>query len=187
MPALQSGVDCARERACPLPALLPGVEGREVKRKDLYMGTTAIDPLKTIGQIHAYLVRMGAQRIMNTYENGEAVAVHFMLAIGGTEMSFELPARIDPIFKIINKDRPWGHSKQADLDQAKRVAWRQIYRWIQAQVALIETGMAEAAEVFMPYMQVADAAGQPTTLYRRAISGGMGQLALTTGEAVKRG
>lgn len=149
-----------------------------MKRKDLYMGSTKIEPIRTIGEIHSYLVRMGARRIMNTYENGEATTVHFALAINGVEEArFELPARVDPIFKIINSDGR-NRSKQRDLDQAKRTAWRQIYRWIQAQLALIETGMVEPVEVFMPYMQVADVDGQPTTLYRRALSAGLNRLAL---------
>jgi len=148
-----------------------------MKRKDLYMGTTEINPLRTIGEIHAYLVRMGAMRIMNTYENGEAVTVHFILKINNVEIPFELPARIDPIYKILHAGRYYNQAT-ADLEQAKRVAWRQIYRWIQAQLALIETGMAEPAEVFMPYMQVAGADGSPTTLYKKALAGGFDRLQL---------
>lgn len=34
---------------------------------------------------------------------------------------------------------------------SRRVAWRQILRWVEAQLALIETGMAKAQEVFLPY------------------------------------
>lgn len=149
-----------------------------MKRKDLYMGTTEIDPLRTIGEIHSYLVRMGAHRIMDTYENGEPVGVHFILPIKDQEISFELPARVDPIFKIIRNGTTYRRSAAEDLAQAKRTAWRQIYRWIQAQLALIETGMAEPAEVFMPYMQVSDITGEPTTLYRRAVTAGFDRLAL---------
>jgi hypothetical protein len=38
-------------------------------------------------------------------------------------------------------------------EQAERVAWRQLLRWAQAQLAMIETGMAAAEEVFLPYLQ----------------------------------
>lgn len=141
------------------------------------MGTTNIDPVRTISEIQAYLVRMGATRIMNTYEHGEAVALHFVLKVNNEEIPFELPARVDPIYRIIRGDGR-GRTPQRDLEQAKRTAWRQIYRWIQAQLALVETGMAKADEVFMPYMQVADAQGKPTTLYQRAVTGGLGRLAL---------
>lgn len=40
-----------------------------------------------------------------------------------------------------------------DREQARRVAWRQLYRWVQAQVALIQTGMVKTQEVFMPYLR----------------------------------
>lgn len=152
-----------------------------MRRKDLYMGTTEIDPLRTIGEIHTYLVRMGARRIMNTYENGEAITVHFILLVEGREVAFELPARIDPIFKILRRDAGPRRSSADDLQQAKRTAWRQIYRWIQAQIALCETGMAAPEEVFMPYIQVADAEGKPTTLFNRLKAGGLERLALNAG------
>lgn len=41
-----------------------------------------------------------------------------------------------------------------DRQQAERVAWRQLLRWVQAQLAMIECGMTEASEVFFPYMQM---------------------------------
>ena len=37
--------------------------------------------------------------------------------------------------------------------QAYRVAWRNILDWVQAQMALLEIGMAKMEEVFLPYMQ----------------------------------
>jgi hypothetical protein len=48
--------------------------------------------------------------------------------------------------------------------QAKRIAWRQILRWIEAQMAFARTGMVKIQEVFMPYIQVS-ITGQ--TLYER--------------------
>ena len=62
--------------------------------------------------------------------------------------------------------------------RSKRVAWRQIYRWIQAQAAMIETGMAAAEEVFYPYLQVS----ATETVYERAITSGLERLALTDGK-----
>ena len=44
-------------------------------------------------------------------------------------------------------------------------AWRIILRWTQAQMALIETGMVSAAEVFHPYMMIDDQKGGRTTLF----------------------
>ena len=38
-------------------------------------------------------------------------------------------------------------------EQARRVAWRQLLRWVQAQMAMIQCGMAESGEVFFAYLQ----------------------------------
>ena len=42
--------------------------------------------------------------------------------------------------------------KKVYTPQAKRIAWRQILRWVEAQLALVETGMVKIQEVFIPYM-----------------------------------
>ena len=55
-----------------------------------------------------------------------------------------------------------------DENQARRVAWRQIYRWIQSQLALIITGMVSPTEVFLPYMLLSE----EKTVYDRYIEGG---------------
>jgi len=65
--------------------------------------------------------------------------------------------------------------KRGDEDQARRIAWRQILRWVQAQMALVQTGMVTADQVFMPYIMV-DKEG--TTLYQQLISQGFEHLQL---------
>jgi hypothetical protein len=64
-----------------------------------------------------------------------------------------MPVRVEPILKILG-----------NREQAERVAWRQLLRWVQAQNAMIETGMVQAVEVYLPYM-VIHASGQ--TLFQR--------------------
>jgi hypothetical protein len=39
-------------------------------------------------------------------------------------------------------------------ESAERIGWRQLFRWMQAQIAIIEIGMVVAHEVFLPYMLV---------------------------------
>lgn len=38
-----------------------------------------------------------------------------------------------------------------DKEQANRIGWRQILRWLQAQFALMEVGMVDIKEIFLPY------------------------------------
>ena len=47
--------------------------------------------------------------------------------------------------------------------QARRTAWANIRDWLDAQMALIETGQVKLEEVFLPYMT--DTTGK--TLYER--------------------
>jgi hypothetical protein len=37
------------------------------------------------------------------------------------------------------------------FSQAERVSWRILKDWVEAQLALIESGQAEMGQVFMPY------------------------------------
>jgi hypothetical protein len=77
------------------------------------------------------------------------------------------------IHKVI-KDRRKRIRFEEDLEeQAKRIAWRQILRWSEAQVALIETEMVKTEEVFMPYIQL-DSSGK--TLFEKIQEGNFKQL-----------
>lgn len=149
-----------------------------MKRKDLFMGSTEIPALRTIGEIQSFLIRAGALQILTDYDpkTREVRGLCFTLDIKGMTVPFKLPARVDPVYKIIHGDG-WNRDRVRDMEQAKRVAWRQLYRWIQAQVALIETGMVAAAEVFYPYLQV----NPEQTVYERAITDGIERLALPAG------
>jgi hypothetical protein len=40
-----------------------------------------------------------------------------------------------------------------DAFHARRVAWRILRNWTEAQLALIEVGMVKVHEVFLPWMQ----------------------------------
>lgn len=130
------------------------------KGKTLYMETTGISPAKTAAEIIELLVRAGATQIASDYADGKLSGLAFVLPARGRGMphSYRLPVRVEPVFKILaarrkRRSRLWAMAVAKDKDQAERVAWRQLYRWVQAQLAMIEVGMAETPEVFLPYMQ----------------------------------
>lgn len=126
--------------------------------KTIFMETTRIDPSQTVGEIQKLLGEYGASAIRTDYENGEVVAVSFTVKIDGDQIPFRLPCRWEAIKTIFEsrRKRRYGRGRPAgDLTaQAKRVAWRQILRWVEAQLALKETKMAKLHEVFMPYLIV---------------------------------
>jgi hypothetical protein len=79
---------------------------------------------------------------------------------GGSFKPIKLPARVEKAQAVLKKQ--WdaglishkrGRENTYGSDQAYRVAWRNILDWVQAQMALLEIGMAKMEEVFLPYMQ----------------------------------
>lgn len=122
------------------------------------METTTIDADRTAAEIQTLLGKAGAAAIQTDYEDGEVTALSFLIEIRGNKVPFRLPVRTEPIFEYFQRKRKTPHrqemGKDADAVKAKRVAWRQIYRWILAQLALIETGMVTAQEVFLPYATI---------------------------------
>ena len=122
----------------------------------LFMETTGISAEQTAGEVTYLLSQAGAAKIMQEFDKQRAVSgLSFSLRVGDCELAFTLPVRTEPIFKIINGRRPVVRRQRCedqDREQSVRVAWRQIFRWVQAQLAMIETGMVRTEEVFMPYM-----------------------------------
>lgn len=127
------------------------------QKKTLFMETTSIDATQTAGQITAELVKAGASQVSCEYDNGKVVGLRWVMKIGTGTRLFTMPARVEPVFKILNGRRKYAWDQRAkaaaDRAQAERVAWRQLLRWVQAQLAMIDCGMTEAAEVFFPYME----------------------------------
>lgn len=145
------------------------------------METTAIPPERTAAEIHTLLVTAGARQVLTEYnDRREITGIHFVMNISGQAIPFKMPVRTEPLLDhFIRRARKGGHylsqQKTEDLKQkAKRVAWRQLLRWIEAQLAFIDAGMAEPAEIFMPYLQVS----ATETLYQRAVNTGFDRLAL---------
>lgn len=127
-------------------------------KKTLFMETTEIDPLKTAGEIIGELVKAGARQINQTYQNGKIAGIRWTMLVGSAEVLFDMPVRIDPVYNLFvnrrdDKGRWLSEQEKAKIRlKAERVAWRQLLRWTQAQLAMIDTGMVEAGEVFLPYM-----------------------------------
>jgi hypothetical protein len=128
------------------------------------METTTIDATRTAAEIVSELVSAGATSINTDYKDGAICGLRWVMKVHGTDVVFDMPVRVDPVFNLFQKRRsyPRQYATQ-DREQAVRVAWRQLLRWVQAQNAMIETGMVEAGEVYMPYM--IDNSGQ--TFFKR--------------------
>lgn len=128
--------------------------------KTLFMETTEISPEKTISEIEAVLIQYGANAVLKEYSGGAIEAVSFRIKVGPNDIPFRLPCRWKAIASVFEKRKAgkWHYTlsaktKQRCADHGRRVAWRQILRWVQAQMALVETEMVKVEEVFFPYIQ----------------------------------
>ena len=141
----------------------------------LFMESTEISAERTAQEISTLLIQSGATAIMQDLKDKKISGLSFRLEIKGEQVPFSLPVRTEPILKYLQKrlnPRNREKAKPRQLLQAERVAWRQLLRWIQAQIALIDTGMVDPQEVFMPYIQT----GVHETLYQKLSAGPMNQL-----------
>ena len=129
------------------------------QRKTLFMATTAIKPAKTAAEITQLLAAGGAEQINSTYSAGRITGLTFSIQVKGMPMVFALPVRSEALFAYMKK---YGSlvtgGKIPTTEQAERIAWRQLLRWVEIQLVLIQTGMAQVAEVFLPY--IVDASGR---------------------------
>jgi hypothetical protein len=136
----------------------------KIKKKILFMETTKIEPEQTVAQIQNILGRYGAGAVMTEYDKGAVVALTFKIQLGQKDLPFRLPCRWQAIDTILLSRRKRLRKTDEIAHQAKRIAWRQILRWVEAQMALVETDMVKIQEVFMPYIQMTISG---TTLYEK--------------------
>ena len=130
--------------------------------------STSIDSERTIGEIMKCLVKHGAHKIVTDYKDSRAVSVTFCLTLNDRLIAFSLPANYEGVLRSMEKDKNISRSK-CNEDQARRVAWRIVKVWVEAQMAIVEAQLAEMAEVFLPYAITKN--GQ--TLYQQAKGSGM--------------
>ena len=111
--------------------------------------TTQIDEGKSVSQIYAILGKHGASKIMTEYAQGKVEAVTFQV-VEGQPISFRLPCNVDGVYKALRNSKGVPGSKQTP-EQARRVAWRILKDWLEAQLALIESRQATLTQVMLPY------------------------------------
>lgn len=110
--------------------------------------TTDIDVYKTLGTIQADLVKHGAKKIVQDYDDiGHIVSLCFMIDTPNGPRGIRLPANVDAVWSVLQHQRV-----KCDRAQAERVAWRIIKDWVAAQMAILETEMVHIDEIFLPYM-----------------------------------
>ncbi len=136
--------------------------------------TTSIDPHKTVGEIQKLLATKGARGILLEYnEHGDPSAVAFQIEVRGQQLRYRLPCRAEKVCDILGREWRAGkvERRYTTMQHANRVAWRIIKDWIEAQLAIVEAGMVDMAEVFMPYQLMASGQTMYEVMQHKLLTG----------------
>lgn len=134
--------------------------------------TTKVPVENTINDLQKILAKAKANAIMTEFDpTGFPCALSFRVKINEKELHFRLPVDVAGVGRALKADREYR-----DEAHARRVAWRIIKDWVDAQMGLIASQQAELAQVFLPYATT----DQGQTLYE-ALQG-KGFLQLTHGD-----
>lgn len=102
------------------------------------------------------LAEHGARQILFEYgEDGKIYGLTFVIEAVGQMIPIKLPARVAEAQALLKQQYNEGlirDRKVLEPEQAYRVAWRNIFDWVSAQMALLDIKMAKIEEVFLPYM-----------------------------------
>lgn len=110
--------------------------------------TSEVSVYKSVAEIQAALAENGARRIMVEYDAaGQPIGVTFGIETPNGPRAFCLPANVEGVRAVMARQKV----KDAN-GQAERTAWRNIRDWVLAQAAIIQAGMVQMEEVFLPYM-----------------------------------
>jgi hypothetical protein len=96
------------------------------------------------------------------------VGISFVLDVSGRMMSFKMPIRTERLLRHFRGDRV----------KARRVAWRQSFRLLEAQLATAEAGISPPHEIFLPYLVAANG----VSLFDQFMQTGFKQLPAAGGE-----
>lgn len=110
--------------------------------------TTKVDVYTTLGAIQGQLVKHGAKKIMQNYDDhGRIAALTFLIDTPAGMRGIRLPANVDKVHTVLHRQKI-----KCDREQAERVAWRIVKDWVEAQMAILESEMVQMDEIFLPYM-----------------------------------
>jgi hypothetical protein len=132
------------------------------ERKSIANYTTTVTVDKTVAELSKLLAAAKATAILSEFNDGLAIAISFQIKTEFGPLTFRLPANFDGVYAVLQRSRTIG-PKFKSRNQAARVAWRIILHWLDAQLAMIQAGVATAEQIFLPYAQ--DSAG--VTVYER--------------------
>lgn len=123
----------------------------KVERKAIKNYTTQISVERTVSEIEKLLAKHGARKILKDYDDDGICALSFMIKIDAGLVPIKIPVRVDRVVKMLNGEYNKGSIAKKfkdNVEQARRIMWRIILDWLDAQMTMIEVGQRELIEVF---------------------------------------
>lgn len=136
--------------------------------------TTQVAAFRTASEVQMKLANHGATAVLTVFKDGEPFAVSFEIMTAHGKRQFQLPVNAVGVELAMRKQKI--PPKYQGAAQARRVAWRILKDWVEAQLAIIESGMVALDEVMLPYMVTASGSTvsteyQESAAMRAAIDG----------------
>ena|ERR1700757_2667371 len=116
--------------------------------------STEVAAEKTVSEIQRKLAAAGAGQVLMDYDrDGNLSELSFRIKTQFGEMAFRMPANIEAVQAILQRQFKSGRSRFTTREHAGRVAWRILKDWTEAQLALLRTGQVTIEQAFLAYAQ----------------------------------
>lgn len=133
--------------------------------------TTKVNAFRTVNEIQQILIGAKARAVLIEYDDeGVPTSISFKVDTKHGLMSFRMSSHADGVYAVMQNENV--DKKYKTLERSHWIAWRIVKDWIEAEMARINSGQAEMAEVFLAYAQ--NEAG--TTIYDTLVDKGFPQL-----------
>lgn len=121
--------------------------------------TTTIGAEKTAVECIGLLRGHKARQVSIDYdEDGQPTGLSFTMTTVLGPRQFAMPVNVAGTQRMLRAEcgKPSSpvQARHASAEHARRVAWRVTRDWLDAQLAIIEAGLAELAEIMLPWMRV---------------------------------
>lgn len=118
--------------------------------------STKIPAAQTVNEIEYILQHHNATDIWKQYENGNIISLNFAVNTEFGKIPFKLPVNVEAVVKLLKDSKKekkinLSVNQVQDIEVARRIAWRIIKDWIDAQMALVDISMVKLEQVFLPY------------------------------------
>ncbi len=111
--------------------------------------TTKVNAQKTVTEVMGLLVAKGADEISIVYDDDRQPA-GLKWTVQSPRLgrvAFALPCNVDAVFVKLTEQKVMVTSPESRRQQAIRTSWRILKDWVEAQMALLETGMVTMDEI----------------------------------------